>query len=830
MATIRQTSFAGGEISPELYGRSDLQKYAVALRRCENFIPTPTGALVNRPGTQFVREVKDSTKATRLVPFIYSQTQSYVLEFGDLYIRFHTNGGTVVSGTPVEVVTPYVEADLFDLKFAQSGDVLTITHPSYQPRTLTRSSHTSWALAVISFASTISAPSSISDTVSTTTGDATHVSKEWGWQATSVDKDGQESLPSTAFGVGTAGAIVDVCRYPDRVVEWSFTPATNAVRTNFYCGRNGVYGFIGETTNSEFKDDGQTPLYSETPPRGRIPFPKQTAWAQSTNYVLKDRVTANGNTYECASAGTSHNSGTGPSGTSTGISDGSCTWNYLQSGTAAIEYPSCTCYFQQRRVFAGSAAYPGRVELSRTGEFRNFDPPDPPKSDSSMSVTLAATQREEVRHVYPMGRSLVVHTDAAEWTVSGAAGDPLTPTSIDVTQHSAWGADSVAPVRIGDAALFVVNKGQGVRDLSLNGDTLASADLSVMAGHLVDGLTIVDSAYAAVPYSLAWFVRDDGVLLSLTYHRAHEVWAWARHTTDGLFESVACVPESDEDATYVVVKRTVNGSSVRYVERFATRRVGDVREGVFVDSSLSFDGRNTGATTMTASGASYAAGATVTVTASTSTFVSGDVGDWIVLDPDGTTPIRLQVTAYTSGTVVSAEVLTPVPVAYRATATTNWAWARNSFSGADHLEGETVTVLADGFSVGTKTVASGAFSLTTPAVIIHAGLAVEPEIETLDLAVPNAELRSRVKAVSKVGFEAVAVRGIWVGEDADHLVEAQIRPISGAFSGPPGTTSGLVEAFVKSSWNTGGRAVLRVVDPLPCSLSTFIRTVEVGGA
>src|SRR5687767_3858006 len=129
MPPIRQSSFAGGQISPRLYGRSDLPKYATALRHCRNFLITPTGAATNRPGTRFVREVKDSTLNVRLIPFIYSDEQSYVLEFGRLYIRFHSNGGTVMSGgIPYEIESPYFEYDLAKLKTAQVGDVLTITH------------------------------------------------------------------------------------------------------------------------------------------------------------------------------------------------------------------------------------------------------------------------------------------------------------------------------------------------------------------------------------------------------------------------------------------------------------------------------------------------------------------------------------------------------------------------------------------------------------------------------------------------------------------------------------------------------------------------------
>lgn len=147
-----QTNFNGGEISPLLYGRPDVDRYQTGLSICENFIPLLQGPLERRPGTHYMVSTKvGATEASRLIGFEFSADQSYGLEFGDLYIRFLKDRAQIVSGTPVEVVTPYLEADLFDLKTTQSADVMYIAHKSYAPRTLSRSSDTSWALATIAF-------------------------------------------------------------------------------------------------------------------------------------------------------------------------------------------------------------------------------------------------------------------------------------------------------------------------------------------------------------------------------------------------------------------------------------------------------------------------------------------------------------------------------------------------------------------------------------------------------------------------------------------------------------------------------------------------------
>jgi len=147
-----QPSFTGGEFAPSLYYRTDLQKYATGCKTLKNFIVHPHGGASNRPGLEFINEIKDSTKKARLTPFEFSIEQAYVIEFGNKYCRFYMNGGQIVSGgNPYEIQTPYSEADLPLLKYTQSADVLYLVHPNYPPKTLTRTGHTNWTLADFDF-------------------------------------------------------------------------------------------------------------------------------------------------------------------------------------------------------------------------------------------------------------------------------------------------------------------------------------------------------------------------------------------------------------------------------------------------------------------------------------------------------------------------------------------------------------------------------------------------------------------------------------------------------------------------------------------------------
>ena len=170
MASIRtlQRSFAGGEVSPEMYGRIDDVKYQSGAATMRNFIAKPQGPAENRPGFAYVNEVKDSTKKTRLIPFTFDTTQTMVIEMSPGYFRFHTNGGTLLSGgSPYQITNPYAEADLFDIHYVQSADVLTLVHPNYPPKELKRLGATNWTLTDVSFAASLSAPTGVTATAST---------------------------------------------------------------------------------------------------------------------------------------------------------------------------------------------------------------------------------------------------------------------------------------------------------------------------------------------------------------------------------------------------------------------------------------------------------------------------------------------------------------------------------------------------------------------------------------------------------------------------------------------------------------------------------------
>lgn len=522
-------SFAAGEITPELFGRLDLASFQTGLATCRNFITLPHGPVANRPGFEFVRGVKTSSKRTRLAPFSYSTTQTFAIEFGDLYVRFHTQGGTLLSGgTPYEVATPYVEADLFDLHFVQSADVLTITHPNYAPRELRRLGATNWTLTTISFVPTISAPTSPTATPTAGTGTPAAITHEY--VITSLATDTLEESVASGNAACSNDLTLDGAH---NTVTW--VAAASASRYNVYKKSNGLYGYIGQTSELTFRDDNIIPDVSRTPPELANPF-----------------------------------------------------------GTAG-NYPGAVSYYEQRRVFAGTANKPQNLWMTRSATESNLSSSIPTRDDDAIAFRIAAREANSIRHIVPLS-DMILLTSNAEWKITSVNSDALTPTSVQVKPITYVGASNVQPIVTGSSLLYAAAKGGRVRELvhsysSASGTAgYTNTDVSLMAPHLFDFKTVADLAFARTPYPVLWAVSSDGRLLGLTYVPEQKVAGWHQHDTDGTFESVCVVTEGNEDAVYVVVRRTINGSTKRYVERMHSRQFTALEDAFFVDSGLTYDG------------------------------------------------------------------------------------------------------------------------------------------------------------------------------------------------------------------------------------------------
>jgi len=516
----------------------------------------------------------------------------------------------------------------------------------------------------------------------------------------------------------------------------------------------------------------------------------------------------------------------------TGSSGATDVWA-LAAWSPGNGYPREVEFFGDRLVFAGTPAQPQSLWWSKAGSYVDFGRTSPIADDDAIAATLNARQQNAIRELVPLDRLLLL-TTGGEWKTTGGQDDVITPSTVAFKPQSYHGASKIPAVVIGNTALFVQNRGYVVRDIGYTFETdgYAGTDLTVFSSHLTEGKPIKSWAYQQVPFSIVWVVREDGVLLALTYMRDQEVVGWTPMEVDGFVESVTTVPEGGEDGVYVVIRREVNGESVRYVERLASRLVQDVRYSKFLDCHLTRDGRGDGVVTMTATGAEWAVGDRVTLTASADYFGPDWIEDVVVLGYWAGVNARLRVVEYVSATEVITEIDTPVPEEWRNVATTAWGGARDAVVGLAHLVGRTVGILCDGMVQDPRVVVGGQVTLDEPGVVVTIGLPYTSYLETLEINVPGAETPLlRNKVIKRLGLIVQDTRSIWAGPDFDHLDEHEPRGSdltlqTESMLTPPLMQQGRVEMWVQGSWTEKGRVCVRQTDPLPMGVLGVVMDTE----
>lgn len=725
-------AFAAGEITPEMFGRIDDAKFQTGLALCRNYITAPHGPASNRPGTRLVRAAKFDDRRSRLLPFAYSITQTMILEFGDRYIRFHTQGETLLVGTPpewdvatayvvgdtvsrlgvnyyavkagtghqppdaeywfavptdaYEVPTDYLEQDLFDIHYVQSADVLTLVHPNYPPRELRREGAVGirWVLRDIKFTSDMTAPTGVTATAhvpSGATGPIDHVYVVTALGAEITDEGPQSASATCSNNLFALGAYNDV----------AWTAVAGATRYNVYKLDNGLYGFVGQTPNLTFRDDNITPDLSQTPPEGTNPF------------------------------------------------------------DAPGNYPAAVSYFEQRRAFAGTLNRPQNLWLTRSGTESLLTYSIPSRDDDAISFRIAAREANTIRHLVPLN-SLLPLSSSAEWRVAPVNSDVLTPSTVSVRSQSFIGASNVQPVIVNTNLIYAAARGGHVREMAYSneGGGFVTGDLCLRAPHLFDGREITDMALVKSPLPIVWMTNSRGLLLGLTYVPEQQIGGWHWHETQGAFESVAAVAEGAEDAAYFVVRRLVNGVSRRFVERMAHRVRADeaLAESYFVDCGLTYRGE-----------------------------------------------------------------------------------PQDEFSGLDHLEGETVSILADGAVMPRQTVVGGKVTLPRAAAIVHVGLPYSAQLRTLPAAYEAPGFGQGVqKNVNKVMLRVSYSSAIKAGPRLDKLTEYKQRRAEPPGS-PPSPVTDIVEIKLDPAWNNhDGQIYVVQDDPLPLTVVALAAQVAVGGS
>ena len=813
---FKQT-FSGGEISPEMFGRIGDNKFQQGAAKIRNFIVKPQGPAQNRPGFAFVKEVKDSSKQTRLLSFTFSTVQTMIIEFGDQYFRFHTQGQTLQysPGTAwnsataytvgdialqggvnyyctvahtnqappnasywyampadytYEVPSPYLEAELFDVHYVQSADVMTLVHPNHPPKELRRLSATKWELKTIDFGSPLPAPTGVSvaryipsssSTNSDTYQDHTYVVTAIGTNL--VEESNQSASATQTNNIFVTGA--------KNTITWN--AVTGATRYRVYKEQGGIFGFLGETTTTTMIDDNIATDFSRTPPIHENDF------------------------------------------------------------VGAGNYPGAVSYFEQRRVFAGTNNAPQDIWMTKSGTESNMSFGLPIQDDDRIEFRVAAREANTIRHIVPLTQLLLL-TGSAEWRVTSINSDAITPSSISVKPQSYIGSNNTQPVIVNNSLVYAAARGGHVRELGYNwqANGFITGDLSLRAPHLFDNLTTRDMALSKAPIPIVWMVSSNGKLLGLTYVPEQQLGAWHQHDTDGLFESVACVSEGNDDVTYCVIQRTIGGSTKRYIERMGTRLFATQRDSFFVDAGATYDGINKDTNRLVTIGGSFVPGNTVSITTNFNIFNPppslDDKDDAIVL-VDGNDRYRITITSTVSATQAIGIPDKTIPVNLRNAPTNNFEIARNTISGITWLNGKKVSILADGAVDPQKTVVMGQISLSRAASVVHVGLPYECDLQTLPMALQiEAFGQGRVKNINHLWLRVLESSGIFAGPSADKLVEAKQRTTE-PYGTPPNLKTEDIKLMVTPTWQDNGQIFIRQTDPLPLTIVGVTIEVAVGG-
>ncbi len=252
------------------------------------------------------------------------------------------------------------------------------------------------------------------------------------------------------------------------------------------------------------------------------------------------------------------------------------------------DYPGAVCLYEQRLVFASSPNRPQTIWMSKSGDYGNFATYRPAAADTPIELTIASQEVSPVNWLMPL-RSLILGMGGMEWEIGPRGDSAFSASNAKATPQSYWGSSLRRAIIIGNVILHVSASGRQVRSLQyeFTADSYNGSDLSIMAAHLLEAGRIVDWTYAKAPDSIVWAVREDGVLLGLTFQAEHQIAAWHKHTTQGRFKAVCALPNGFEDALFVVVER--NGAL--YLERAAALYLsGDPTGAVFMDAALTYSG------------------------------------------------------------------------------------------------------------------------------------------------------------------------------------------------------------------------------------------------
>lgn len=606
---ISQLAFTTGEVSPDVSSRFDLEQYKSALLEAENVVIRPYGAVAKRQGSQYVGQVKYSDKPTRLFEFTTNTNNSFMLEFGDKYIRVWNYG--IYTG--IEVTTPFTSDILFNLNCSQSGDVMFICSGKYPIQTLSRYSDTDWRMSAYKITE------QPYDDINTDNGHTLTVSGD--------------TITSTKdlFTQDMVGSVIQIAYYVEavhtksagEVVEKKVRHGIVSAPTIEKTYNNINYNVGAFSTDTELSWKFTTHGTWEGTVKLQISNNDGQTWKDYRTYTSKNdyNVTDTGKIeagarlkyvsdiksgsvncdlsimpftqYGIVEIKSVTDAKNAKVNVLNGIKEGESSHQWkLGSWNRGSGYPKLCTFYQDRFVVAATNKNPNYIWMSRTGDYPNFgvEKVEGTITDDS-AITLPVINRKmyEIRHLVP-ANDLIILTSGNEWIVSGDK--TITPTNCNLKTQTQRGALSCEPQFIGNRCVFVQERGGTVRDMgySYESDNYTGQDLTLFVKTRVRGYLTITSAYAQDPDSIIYYIRNDGEINCLTYIPEQKVYGWSHFVTNGKYLYCESVSEGEQDSLYTLVERTLQGKKVKCIERMVPLYSDDVN--VFLDCYVEFKSSN----------------------------------------------------------------------------------------------------------------------------------------------------------------------------------------------------------------------------------------------
>lgn len=625
-----QSNFTGGEASPRVRGRPDLQRYANALKVGENVIVLQQGGARLRPGTDYLGAAKISAKKARLIPFVFSQTVAYQLEFGDLYMRVWKSDVLVAA---FELVTPYTEAMLPTLDFAQGADTMFIASGSLPIYRLQRFADNAWNLEPAPFDPVpfgeIGSRLAVVVTLSATTvgagRTATAAAATWnlGDVGRRVQLDGGRllitSFTSNLIVTGTIeqafasvtlpslgwtllGSPQSTINPQDKAVgetatiTMQVTPNLEAAKAITALAEAALTATA--TVPAHGYSNGDTILIAGNAPIDFNPtaviavlnvnqftFPVSGPGPVTVLGTAQRSVSSGAGAWRAGDVGKYVKVNGGLLKIASFVSSAVVNAKVIQKMTSGIAsppgawslndalwntydgYPVTVTLFEQRLWAAGWAKNPQGFVGSRSGLYLDFTLGT--LDDDALYYTINSDEINPILFLNS-GKELVALTYGPAFVIRGGVEKPVTPTNISIKPHTSYGAALVRPERVGTAILYAQRGAKKLRSLSyqIAEDGYVADDIGSYSEH-IPARGLVAISVQTMPEAIVWLLLADGTLGALTYSKEQQVVAFTRCVTDGFVESVSTIPEaaSGNEATHIVVRRTINGAAVRYVEK-----------------------------------------------------------------------------------------------------------------------------------------------------------------------------------------------------------------------------------------------------------------------